>query len=205
MTDDTSIKIISEKSKELLERQIGTYRSKQDKATTILGLLSLFLPLYLFIIEKSSEWTKLLSIIPLTIMTWGTILIIRILKTQKLNQGYNPDKFPEFINWQPREIYLYEIASNKLSFEDNDVILEKQNNNYNKGIKILIISIGLSISLLLFDIGLQTIKSFNNGNRKSTSSDTTNIKHTSTANTSCCTTSSCDTSYRKQRRLDTIK
>lgn len=196
MEEETSIKIISEKSKELLERQIGTYRSKQDKATTILGLLSLFLPLYLFIIEKSSTLTKIISIAPLAIMTWGTILIIRILKSQKINQGYNPDKFPEFINWQPRDIYLYEISSNKLSFEKNNTILEKQNNNYNNGITILIISIGLSISLLLFDIGLQTFKTYKNDNRQSTTrSDTTCIKHSCntanrSSNTSCCDTTS---------------
>ena len=196
MTDDTSIKIISEKSKELLERQIGTYRSKQDRATTILGLLSLFLPLYLFIIEKSSGLTKIISIVPLAIMTYGTILIIRILMSKKINQGYNPDKFPEFINWQPREIYLYEISSNKLSFEKNNTILEGQNNNYNRGIIILIISIGLSISLLLLDIGFQTFKTYKNDNRQSTTrSDTTCIKHSCntanrSSNTSCCDTTS---------------
>lgn len=204
MTDDTSIKIISEKSKELLERQIGTYRNKQEKATTILGLLSLFLPLYLFIIEKSPELIKILSIIPLAIMTWGTIIIIRILQAQKLNQGYNPDKFSEFINWQPKEIYLYEIASNKLSFEKNNPILEKQNDNYNRGIIIIIISIGLSISLLVINIGLQTFKSFNNVNRKSTSiSRPTPNRPNSTTADSC--TANRDTTYRKHGRLNTIK
>lgn len=73
MANEKSIEIIAEKSKELLDRQIQTYRNKQDKATTILGILSLFFPIYLFVIEKSTYWVKLLSIVPIIVMTIGTI------------------------------------------------------------------------------------------------------------------------------------
>ena len=167
MADENSLRVISEKSNQLLERQISAFQVKQERAISILVLVSIFFSIFFNVVEKSTEFTKIFLTVPLIIFFWGATLVYHAIKYQKLNHGYNPDKFSEF-----------EISTNQLAFRENTEILEKQTNNFNKGIQRLAISIGISMSLLYFEMELKTLNFFNNGSRKSTiRTDSTSIEH----------------------------
>lgn len=178
MADENSLRVISEKSNQLLERQISAFQVKQERAISILVLVSIFFSIFFNVVEKSTEFTKIFFTVPLIIFFWGATLVYHAIKYQKLNHGYNPDKFSEFINFETNEILLFEISTNQLAFRENTEILEKQTNNFNKGIQRLAISIGISMSLLYFEMELKTLNFFNNGSRKSTiRTDSTSIEH----------------------------
>jgi len=51
-----SISFVAQKSKELVESPIQSYRSLFTKAGMLMGLQSLFLPLYIFIIERAFKF-----------------------------------------------------------------------------------------------------------------------------------------------------
>ena len=53
--ENKSLELIYNESKDLLQKQIESYRNHHAKAGTIIGIIALFFPLFLFIIENASE------------------------------------------------------------------------------------------------------------------------------------------------------
>ena len=54
MADYKDLEFLAEKVKELLDRQIDSYRANHTKAGTIIGISSVFIPIFLFLIENPS-------------------------------------------------------------------------------------------------------------------------------------------------------
>jgi hypothetical protein len=78
--------------------------------------------------------------------------MIETLRTQKLDQGFNENQFDKLINTGYEDIILYEIAEKKASFSANQIITEKQNKRFNKGLNTTIIAILLSFLILIVNI-----------------------------------------------------
>jgi hypothetical protein len=148
-----SIKYTSQKSKELLESQIETFRSLNNKAGVILNILALFIPVYLFIIDHSNIVIKSLSVIVILLLILGIVAMFIVLNAYTLHTGVKEDKYEEFINMSETDIYLFEIAANKKSIESNDQdVLGKQYLWYELGTKSVIISVISATILLTFSI-----------------------------------------------------
>ena len=135
------LEFLVQKSQELLNKQISSYRQKHSNSGIIITVLALFIPFFLSGLGKSNEIIKYLSIIPIFLLIWTIMSFIKVLKTKSLDQGFHPDKFDTFVNSKYEEILLYEIGANRDSFVDNQLITEKSNQKYDLGIKLTLISI----------------------------------------------------------------
>lgn len=156
MSDFKDLEFLSERARELLDRQIDSFRVNHAKAGTIIAIIAIFVPIFLFIIEKSSFIIQLLAIIPILIFGYALILMIEILRSQKLGQGFNEDQFNKLVNDRYENILLYEIGAKTGSVKDNQKITHKQNKRFNKGLNLTIISIFLSFIMLIASIFIKT-------------------------------------------------
>ena len=143
------LEFLVDKSQELLNKQISSYRQKHSNSGIIITVLALFIPFFLNGLENSHLTIKYLSIISIGLLIWTIISFINVLRTKSLDQGFHPDKFDTFVNSKYEDILLYEIGANRDSFVDNQKITEESNNKYNLGIKLTLISIIFSTCLLL--------------------------------------------------------
>ena len=163
-----SIKYTSQLSKELLESQVETFRSFNNKAGVILNILALFIPVYLFIIDHSNIIIKWLSVLVILLLIFGIISMLFVLNVYTLHIGSKEDKYDDFINMSEVDIYLFEIAANKESIELNqNGVLKKQNWWYEKGTKSVIISVISATILLTFSIFNKTERPMPNQEEKS--------------------------------------
>ena len=160
-----TLEYIANKSKELLITQIESYRSIHQKAGTVIAVAALFAPLFLFLVEKAELWVRITASLLIIPLIAGIVLLLLTLTTQKLNRGFDESNFDELLTKKLEDVHAFEISYNKYSVEKNDEILNKQNGKYNLGIRLIIISIILSIGLLIVDT---TIKS-NSSSNKNTS------------------------------------
>ncbi len=158
MQDYKDLEFLSDRARELLDRQITSFRATHAKAGSIIAIVSIFVPFFLFIIEKSSFFIKLLSIIPILGLGYSIVLMIVILRTKKLDQGFNENQLDRLVNEDYENILLYEIGAKKDSFTDNQEITKKQNSKFNKGLNSTIIAIFLSFALLISSIFVEPNK-----------------------------------------------
>jgi K+-sensing histidine kinase KdpD len=174
MSDYKDLEFLAERVRELLDRQISSYRTNHTKAGTIIGISSVFIPVFLFIIEKSPKPIQLLSIIPIAIFLYSIILMINILRSRMLDQGFNQHQFDKLVKEDYETILLYEIGAKKNSITDNQKITEKQNKKFNRGLIATVVAIFISITLLLSNLIINQ--------NTSTMSDKTNQETTQTPN-----------------------
>lgn len=153
--ENKSLVLIYNESKDLLQKQIESYRNHHTKAGTIIGIITLFSPLFLFIIENASQLIKYLSLAPLFFFVWSTYFMIQILRSRLLDQGISPNEYDELINSAYEKSLLFSIGINRDSFMENQIITEKQNSRFNNGLVLLLIGIGISIALLFLNLYLQ--------------------------------------------------
>lgn len=146
------LEFLAEKAKELLDRQLESYRSNHSKAGTIIGVSAIFLPVFIFIIEKASPIIQILSILPLIFFGYSLYVMIQVLRSRKLDQGFSPEKFDELVKEDYEYNLLYEIGAKRDSFNDNEIITKRQNRRFNSGLLSTIIAIALSILLLFANI-----------------------------------------------------
>jgi hypothetical protein len=152
--ENKNLELIYNESKDLLNKQLESYRNHHAKAGTIIGIITLFFPLFLFIIENTSKMIKYLSLIPLILFVWSTYLMIQILRSRLLDQGISPKEYDKLINSDYIQSLLFSIGINRDSFEENQKITEKQNSRFNNGLILLLIGIGISIALLFLNFYL---------------------------------------------------
>jgi hypothetical protein len=153
--ENKSLELIYNESKDLLQKQIESYRNHHAKAGSIIGIITLFFPLFLFIIENASDLIKYLSFAPLFFFVWSTYLMIQILRSRLLDQGISPDEYDNLINTDFENSLLFSIGINRDSFIENQKITEKQNSRFNYGLILLLIGIGISIVLLFLNLYLK--------------------------------------------------
>ncbi len=149
MSELKELEFLAEKSKELLDKQITSYRQKHSNSGTIITVLALFIPFFLSGLDNSYLIIKILALFPIGFLVWAIVLLIQVLRSKSLDQGFHIDKFDELVNKPYEEILLYEIGANRDSFADNKAISDKSNNRYNLAIKLTVIAIILSTLLLL--------------------------------------------------------
>ncbi|MFH0756361.1 MAG: hypothetical protein V2B15_03640 [Bacteroidota bacterium] len=149
MSDIKQIEFLAEKSKEMVEKQIDSYRQKHSNAGIIIGVVALFIPFFLNGLDNAYPIVQYLSILPIGFFVWATIQMLEVLRTKKLYQFFSVDKFKDLVNAKYEDILLYEIGANNDSYRDNKPVDEKVNRKFNLGIKLTTISIIISVGLLL--------------------------------------------------------
>lgn len=149
MKDYRDLEFLSSKSASFIEKQVASYRQKHSNSGSIITVAALFIPFFLGGLEDSLMLIKYLSIIPVAVLICAIVLLISVLRTKSLDQGFHVDKFSELCNDTYENILLYEIGANKSSFIDNKEIIDRVTRRYNIAIKLTVIAI-ISSALLLF-------------------------------------------------------
>jgi len=138
-------------SKEIIEKQIDSYRQQHSYAATIIGFTVLFIPFFLNSLVGSNQILQLISILPIVLFIGAILLMLSIFRSKPLDQALSVTKYKELLTKTYKEVLLYEIEANKVSFIKNNVVTLKGNKRYNQGVGLTTIAILISIVLLLIN------------------------------------------------------
>jgi hypothetical protein len=148
MEDLRHLEFFAINSKEIVEKQVDSYRQQHSYAGTIIGVTALFIPFFLNSLVGTYIVIQLISVVPIMIFIWAILLMLNIFKTKPLDQAYNIDKYQVLSTKTYKEILLSEIDANTNSYNKNKIVTEKGNKNYVTAVRLTTIALLFSIVLL---------------------------------------------------------
>ncbi len=149
MEDLKNLEFLAANSKEIVEKQVDSYRQQHSYAGTIIGVVVLFIPFFLNSFDTTFRVTQYISILPIALFIWATLSMLSIFRTKPLDQAFSVGKYQDFLNKTYKEVLLNEIESNTNSYNRNLVITERGNKRYSTGVNLTTIAFLISIVLLL--------------------------------------------------------
>ena len=147
MEDLKQLEFIATNSKEILDKQVDSYRQQHSYAGTSIGITALFIPFFLSSLG-AFHFIRFVSVIPIALFIWAILLLLNLFKTKPLDQAYNVEKYQELLTNTYKEILLSEIEANLQSYNKNKIITEKGNKNYIRAMKLITIALLFSIVLI---------------------------------------------------------
>jgi hypothetical protein len=54
MSEFKDLEFLSDRARELLDRQIASFRTNHSKAGIIIAIIAIFVPIFLFVVEKAA-------------------------------------------------------------------------------------------------------------------------------------------------------
>ncbi len=136
-------------SKEVIEKQVDSYRQQHSYAGTIIGFTVLFIPFFLNSLDGTNQILQFISIVPIALFISAILLMLSIFRGKPLDQALSVTKYKELLNKTYKEILLFEIEANKSSYIKNNVTTQKANKRYMQGISLTTIAIIMAILMLL--------------------------------------------------------
>ena len=149
MEDLANLEFLATNSKEIIEKQVDSYRQQHSYAGTIIGATALFIPFFLGSLDDTFRIIQFLLIIPIALFIWTILLMLSIFRTNPLDQAFKVSKYKALMTKTFKEILLYEIEANTNSYLLNVMITEKGNRRYAKGIRLATIALLMSIVLIM--------------------------------------------------------
>ena len=146
-----TVKFLATKSKELVEKQVNSYRQQNSYAGTIIGVSAFFITLFLNGLQGSFQWIQLASLLPIGLFVWVMLLMLGILRSRPLFQAFSVDKYQQLVNKELQEVLVFELGANIDSFRDNDSITRDVSRRFDLGIRVVTFAILISTSLLLIN------------------------------------------------------
>ena len=143
------LEFLAYNSKEIIEKQVDSYRQQHSYAGTIIGVTVLFIPFFLGGLDGTIKITRFISIVPITCFIGAMVLMLSIFRSKPLDQAFSVKKYQEFLNKTYKEILLNEIEANTRSYNKNILITDKGNKRYTIGVSLTTIGFIVSIMLLL--------------------------------------------------------
>jgi len=143
------IEFLAVNSKEIIEKQVDSYRQQHSYAGTIIGFTVLYIPFFLSSLNGSNHIIQLISIVAVALFIVSILLMLNIFRGKPLDQAQSVIKYKELLAKSYKEILLYEIEANKVAYIKNNVITLKGNKRYMQGVGLTTIAILISIILLL--------------------------------------------------------
>jgi len=148
MEDLKHLEFFAVNSKEIVEKQVDSYRQQHSYAGTIIGVTALFIPFFLSSLVGTFHVIQIISVVPIGLFIWAILLMLSIFRTKPLDQAYNVEKYHLFLTKTFKEILLSEIEANTNSYNKNKTITEKGNKNYFTAVRLTTIALIFSILLL---------------------------------------------------------
>jgi hypothetical protein len=148
MEDLKHLEFLAVNSKEIIEKQVDSYRQQHSYAGTIIGATALFIPFFLSSLDATFQVIQIISIVPITLFIWAILLMLSIFRTEPLDQAFSVAKYHDLIDQPYKEILLYEIEANTHSYNMNKIMTERGNKRYSKGIKLTTIALLISIVVI---------------------------------------------------------
>ena len=149
MEDLKNLEFLAVNSKEIIEKQVDSYRQQHTYAGTIIGATALFIPVFLGGFDGTSRIVQFISIVPIAFFILSILLMLSIFRTRPLDQAFNVSKYKDLLGKTYKEILLFEIEANAHSYTINKIVTEKGNRRYSKGVSLTIIALLSSIVLTL--------------------------------------------------------
>lgn len=148
MEDLRHLEFFAVNSKEIVEKQVDSYRQQHSYAGTIIGVTALFIPFFLSSLVGTFQWIQFISVVPIAVFIWAILLMLSIFRAKPLDQAYNVEKYEELLVKTYKEILISEIEANTSSYRKNKIITEKGNKNYTTGVRLTTMALIISIVLL---------------------------------------------------------
>jgi hypothetical protein len=149
--DLRSLEFLAINSKEIVEKQVDSYRQQHAYAGTIIGAIAIYIPFFLSSLESTFQIIQFILVIPIGIFIWAILLMLSIFRTKPLDQAFNVTKYKELMVKPYKEILVYEMEANKRSFGINVIMTERGNKRYSYGVKLTTIALLTSIFLIMAD------------------------------------------------------
>ncbi len=149
MDDLRHLEFLALNSKEIIEKQVDSYRQQHSYAGTIIGVTVLFIPFFLNGLDGTLQAIQFISIIPIGFFIGSILLMLSIFRTKPLDQAFSVKKYHDLLDKTYKEILLYEIDANTNSYNKNNILTEKGTKSYSRGVGLTTIAIFISIVLLL--------------------------------------------------------
>jgi len=143
------LEFLAVNSKEIIEKQVDSYRQQHTYAGTIIGATALFIPFFLGGFDGTARVVQYISIVPIAFFILAILLMLSIFRTKPLDQAFNVSKYKALMEKSYKEILLFEIDANVHSYMVNKTVTEKGNKRYSKGISLTIVALVSSILLIL--------------------------------------------------------
>lgn len=149
--DCRHIEFLAINSKEIIEKQVDSYRQQHSYAGTIIGFTVLFIPFFLNSLNNPNQILQVISIIPIALFISSILILLSIFRGKPLDQALSVTKYKELLTKNYREILLYEIEANKCSYLKNDGLTHRANKRYIQGVSLTSMAILISIIMLLIN------------------------------------------------------
>lgn len=149
MDDLKNLEFLAVNSKEIVEKQVDSYRTQHSYAGTIIGATALFIPFFLGSFDGTSQVIQYISIIPTACFIYAILLMLSIFRTKPLDQAFNVIKYKELLTKSYKEVLLFEIDANSYSYTINNKITARGNRRYSAGVSLTIIALLFSIVLIM--------------------------------------------------------
>ena len=147
MEDLRHLEFFANNSKDILDKQVESYRQQHSYAGTIIGITALFIPFFLSSLG-AFHLIRFISVIPIALFIWAILLLLNLFMTKPLDQAYNVEKYKVLLTKTYQEILMSEIEANLQSYNRNKKITEKSNRNYIRAVKLITIALLFSIVLI---------------------------------------------------------
>jgi hypothetical protein len=147
--DLRNVEFLANNSKEIVEKQVDSYRQQHSYAGTIIGFTVLFIPFFLNSLDGSNHVLQIISILPIALFISSILMMLSIFRGKPLDQALSVTKFTELLTKSYKEILLFEIEANTISYIKNNAFTLKGNKRYMQGVGLTTIAILISILLLL--------------------------------------------------------
>ncbi|SHL35839.1 hypothetical protein [Flavobacterium chilense] len=138
-------------SKEVIEKQVDSYRQQHSYAGTIIGFTVLFIPFFLNSLEGANQSIQLITIIPIACFISSILLMLSIFRSKPLDQALSVTKYEALLKKSYEDILLYEIEANKVSYNKNNRATLKASKRYMQGVGLTTFAILVAIVLLLLN------------------------------------------------------
>jgi hypothetical protein len=90
-----NLEFLATNSKEIVEKQVDSYRQQHSYSGTIIGAIALFIPFFLSSLDGNTQIIEFLSVIPTLIFIWAILLMLSIFRTEPLDQAFSVQKYKE--------------------------------------------------------------------------------------------------------------
>lgn len=147
--DIRHLEFLAVNSKEIIEKQVDSYRQQHSYAGTIIGVTVLFIPFFLNGLNDTGIAIQLVAIIPIALFIGAILLMLSIFKSKPLDQAFSVTKYKELLTKTYKQILLYEIEANAHSYIKNNTITQKGNKRYINGVRLTTAAILFAIILLI--------------------------------------------------------
>lgn len=149
MNDVKHLEFLAVNSKEIIEKQVDSYRQQHSYAGTIIGATALYIPFFLSSLNDTVHIIQFIVIVPTALFIWAILLMLSIFRTKPLDQAFNVIKYKDLLTKDYKDILLYEINANSNSYNLNKVITKKGDKRYIIGVRVTTIALVSSIVLIL--------------------------------------------------------